>query len=243
MSPSERDPFELLPQFVDPDPDPVVMQAAIARSREAFAQRQARHAGGTRWLVRLRDWLQTSPGWLMPAGIGALGIVVALAVVPGLMMTSSPGPTLSSGGEPVLSEAPAQPAQNGMVRMGTQPNVSRQTIDSTVAPMAIFAGGGVRLGYRSTPAELQIYRLDDNGEQLVDTQPLMPGEQGDIRGGFVVTTPGQPEILAVQIGVDDAAFWRAYRLTGAAYARDAELSALVLDAPDQAEAERRLTAR
>ncbi|MHA6732121.1 hypothetical protein [Devosia sp. A369] len=251
MSTPERDPFDLLPQFADPEPDPVVMQAVIAQSREAFARRQTRRAAAEQGLWdRVCAWLSVSPVWLVPAGIGAFGVVVALAVVPGLMMTPPSGPALDHA---VAEAPPAQPpavsepgpvlSRGDGIRMGAQPSPSGQLIEPDAAPMSIFDGDGVQLGYRVTPAEMLIYRLDTDTdtEGLVDSQPLVPGEQSDIRGAFV-TSLGQPDLLVAQIRVDDSVFWRAYRLVDGAYARDSELSALLSDAPDQTEAKRRLAA-
>ncbi|MHA6690907.1 hypothetical protein [Devosia sp. A449] len=249
MSTPERDPFDLLPQFADPEPDPVVMQAVIAQSREAFARRQTRRAAAERGLWdRLRAWLRVSPGWLVPAGIGVFGVVMALAVVPGLMMTSPSGPALDhavaeapTAQPPAMSEPGPALLRGDGIRMGAQPGPGGRPIEPDAAPMTIFDGDGVQLGYRVTPAEMLIYRLDADTEQLVDAQPLVPGEQSDIRGAFV-TSLGQLDLLGAQIRVDDSVFWRVYRLVDGAYARDLELSALIADAPDQAEAERRLAA-
>jgi hypothetical protein len=48
--------------------------------------------------------------------------------------------------------------------------------------------------------------------------------------------------VAVRIRVDAARFWRAYRPIDGSFARDQNLSNLIQDAPDKAEAERRLAA-
>ena len=72
----KRDPFELLPRFVDPEPDTVIMDATIAQSREAFLNRQNKAPDRSGPAL----WFRRSAHWLAPASIGALAAVVAIAM-------------------------------------------------------------------------------------------------------------------------------------------------------------------
>lgn len=260
MSTPERDPFEMLPRFVDPEPDPVVMNATIAQSRDAFLRRQHRAVppGATSWWT----WLRRLPRWLLPVGAGSFALAAAVVMTTGVLQTTPPSnpangqavadgpavappsaeapPILSRGEDAMVADAPDQSAQNtGGVRMGMQPMPRQEPVDSSLVPMSLFDGDDVRLGFRLTPAALLLYLPEISTEAPIDSQGIVPGEELEVLAAF-----GLPEqdLVAVQIRVDSTRFWRAYRPVNGAYGRDVDLSALILDAPDEAEARRRLTA-
>lgn len=250
MTTPDRDPLTVLPQIEVPEPDPVVMNATIAQSREAFIEHQARRS---RRPKKAPGWrLQ----WLLPAGVGAMALAVALVVAPGLiqaplyddaptqvadaptppMPSPEAPPTLSRGDAPVTAE---DAAPSGGVSMGIRPGQPAQQVDPLSLPLTEFPADGVRLSYRQTPSELLLYLPEISTERPIDSQMVLQGEDVDILAAFALA---DEDVVAVQLRVDDTQFWRVYRPDDGIYARDSELSALVSDAPDQAEVERRLSA-
>lgn len=250
MTAPDRDPLTRLPEINDPEPDPVIMNAHIAQSREAFIEHHARQPRHTK----------TAPGWrlqwLLPAGMGALALVVALVVAPSLIQapfdedattqvaeapvsplpSAEAPPTLSRGGG---SDTPEQAEAGEGVRMGMQPGQPAQQVDPLSLPLTEFPADGVRLGYRQTPSELLLYLPEISTEQPIDSQMVLGGEDVEILAAFALA---DDEIVAVQLRVDDTRFWRVYRPVEGLYARDSDLSALVSDASDQGEVEQRLSA-
>lgn len=249
-----RDPFNLLPQFSDPDPDPIVMSATIAQSREAFVRRQSQHSRvqAGRW----RSWLRRSSVCLAPAGAAALAIVAAIVVVPVMMRTPTESavseqvvadglavapPVLPRDIDSMITDAPDQPAQNsGGARLSMQPGPGQsQQADPHSLPMSIFTGDEVRLGFRLTQSALLLYLPNISTEVPIENQGVVPGEEVEILEAFALS---EQDLVAVWIRVDNARFWRAYRPVNSVYGRDARRTAIILDAPDQAEARRRLSA-
>lgn len=237
----DRDPFSLLPLFTDPEPDPVVMNATIAQSREAFTSHQARSGRSGR--APQRNWFY----WLMPATFGLAAIAVAVVVVPGLIQTTPPQnrdvvadlPTPAPSAPPTLSRGGDEPdtGETG-VRMGIQPGPGQAP---AAAPqlISVFEGENVRIGMRLSANMLELYLPDLTGEATIDSQVILTGEQLELLAAFRL--PGE-DLVAVQFRVDDTRFWRIYRPVDGAYARDTDLSAVVSDAADQAEIEQRLGA-
>ncbi len=246
MSP-DRDPFDLLAHLPDAEPDPAIMQATIAQSREAFAQRQrpSRTVAQARpgWFDRLRTWMA-------PAAIGVVAVVAAIVVAPGVMRQPSapPAPAGMPADEapPQLSRAPADetvaeaPAAEPPRRMGMQPPPAPSIAAPEAEQMAIFEGEDIRIGTRLAATGLDLLFPDLSGDQVVDSQPLLPGEEIALLDAFRL--PG-PDLVAVRFHVDQEQFWRVYRRVEGTYARDAALSELASDAPDAAEARRRLVDR
>lgn len=161
MSP-DRDPFELLSAFVDPEPDPVVMQAVIAQSREAFVNSRhspARHAGS------LAGWLRQSAIWLMPAGAGIAALAVAFVVAPGLLTTGRPSPSpnvatdLPNAASPTLSReednsSSQAPSSTGMA-MQPPPNTMPMPMEVLPQTMSSFQGEGILIGTRTDASTLR----------------------------------------------------------------------------------------
>lgn len=243
----DRDPFDRLPRFVDPEPDPVVMNAVIAQSRDAFARRQghSRKAKGS----SLSNWFTRPYGWLMASGAVAAVFAVVVVVMPDRMPTS-PG----SGDVVADRSVPSQPSSNqlsrggevvepesGGTRMGMQPVPGGDQAPVAPVPQVVssFDGDGIRVGTRLDAAGLEIYLPDISGEQTIDVQGVMPGEQVELLAAFA--QPEQ-ELIAVQFMVDDVRFWRIYHVVDGQYGRDPERSRLVSDADGRAEVERRLAA-
>lgn len=229
----DRDPFDLLPRFVDPEPDPAIMNATIAQSREAFANKHAREKPAS-WT----HWLRNSAAWLAPAGVAAAALTVAIIVAPNLTGTV---PSTTANRE-VVADRPtdmptAQPPTQG-TRMGMQPGGQAPTASP---PMLIssFEGTNVRIGSRLSRMGLELYLPDISGEETIDIQGIIAGEQLEILAAFQIP---DRNIVAIRLRVDDTRFWRIYRPVDGKYARDTALSELVTDAADQAEVERRLAA-
>lgn len=249
----KSDPFELLPQFVDPEPDPVIMNATIAQSREAFTHRQNK-APDRSGLV---FWLRRSANRLAPASIGVLAVVVAIVAAPGLLRTTRtvptnteqvadapvvapPADTTLSRGNTQIADAPPGDATSGDggTRMGMVPGGGAP---GQAAPQVVstFEGSNVRLGLRLSTMALELYLPDISGEATIDTQAIFSGEQIEVLDAFRVE--GR-DMVAVRFRVNESRFWRVYRPIDGAYARDMDLSALVSDAADQSEVETRLSA-
>ena len=249
----DRDPFELLPNFADPEPDPVVMQATIAQSREAFANRRPASQGESSSFNR---WLRQSAGWLMPAGLGVAALCVALVVAPGLMQTNSgsgtrndavadlptampPSSTTLSRGDAVPADA--APSSTG-TRMGMQPapGQGQGQGQAPVAPTeSVFQGDGVRIGLRSSPSMLEFSFPDLSGDMVMDRLSLFPGETASLIGALRLP---ERDLVALQLQGTSSQFWWVYRMVDGAYQRDTELSELVSDAADKAELISRLPA-
>ena len=246
---AKRDPFELLPNFTDPEPDPVVMHAVIAQSREAFANRSPPRDREPRSLTR---WFQQSANWLMPVGAGIAALVIALIVSPGLLKTSSSPvpdrdvvaelPAANSPTQPSLSRGqdtpPAAPSAGPRLGMQPPPGVVPSPTETLPQTVLRFQGDGVVIGTRLDATGMEIFLPEISGEETIDVQGIMPGETLEILGAFA-----QPDqnLIAVQFRVDDVRFWRIYGLVDGQYDRDPERSQLVSDAADRAEVEQRLS--
>jgi len=247
---TDRDPFELMPRFADPEPDPVVMNATISQSRDAFARRRpARQGNG----FSISDWFRQSANWLMPAGLGVAALALALVVAPGLLQTNlgsgtdrdvvadlptpaSPNSTTLSRGEDLPADA--APPNTG-TRMGMQPGPGVNQVPAAPLPQTVssFEGDGVVIGTRLDAEAMEIFLPELSGEQTVDVQSIMPGEEIEILAAFA--TPSS-DLVAVRFRVNDVRFWRIYHLMDGKYGREAELSQRVSNAADKAEVERRL---
>lgn len=251
---SDRDPLELMPQFLDPEPDPVVMDATIAQSRDAFANRQVRlqqSQPASFW-----DWARRSANWLAPVGAVAVAFFVVILVVPSLTPTApprtadrdqvaeAPVETPSTGDTPTLSRgdqaSPSQSPDSG-TRMGMQPSPTADPTETLPLPQTVssFAGDGIRIGTRRDAQALEIFLPDISGDQTIDAQSIMPGEEIGLAAAFA-----QPDsdLIAIQFQVNDMRFWRIYALANGTYRRDPQRSKLVSDAGDRADVERRLAA-
>lgn len=245
-----RDPFELLPGFTDPEPDPVVMNATIARSREAFTNGRAL-SDRSRQLTFI-EWARRSANWLAPVGAVAIAAAVVIAIVPSLSPSSRTdtadrelvadrplvrpsAPTLSRGGEQLI-ETPNQNSAGN--RMGMTVPQGGETLNREPLPQIVssYQGDNIRLGLRLDAEALEIYLPDVSGEQILDAQNVMPGEQIEILSAARLMS----DLIAVHFKVGDSRFWRIYAQTDGAYHRDPARSTLVSDAADKAEVERRL---
>ncbi|MFN7089005.1 MAG: hypothetical protein ACK4P4_00375 [Allorhizobium sp.] len=244
----DRDHLDLLQYFVDPEPDPVVMQAVISQSREKFANRRPSFAGGVNSPSLL---MRRFAFWLLPVGVatfaGAL-MVTAYLLQPGLRTDRSrdviaevpapaaPNPTeLSRGQDSPGGQAPADTSR----RLGSQsvPNAGQTPIDALPQIVSRFEGDGIVIGTRLDATGLEIYLPELSGDHTIDVQGLMPGEHAEILSAFALP---QSDLVAVRLRVGDVRFWRIYRLIDGNYGRDPERSKLVSDAQDRAEVERRL---
>lgn len=243
----DRDPFTILSRLPDPEPDPVVMNATIAQSREAFANNRLRAARDTP--LSWGNWLRRSALWLVPAGAGAAALAVAIVIAPGLMQTQSvpernlvadrpmpsPSPELSRS-----ADRPGAPsAPDAGIRMGVQPMPGQAPAEPQQTFGLIFEGNDIRIGMYLSNHALELYLPDTAGQPVLDTQGIVPGEEVELLAAF--QRPDE-NLIAVRFRVDNTRFWRIYRPVDGVYARDVELSRLVSDAEDQAEVERRLAA-
>ncbi|GEM_PF-1485559 len=248
---TNRDPFELMPKFRDPEPDPVVMNATIAQSRDAFANRRPSADGKTFSIFR---WFGQSSRWLMPAGVGIAALVVALVVAPGFLPTSlqtggdrdmvadlpmatPPGSTTLSRGDGLTAD---ETVSNSGTRMGMQPAPGANQAPLEAVPQTIsrFEGDGVVIGTRLDATAMEIFLPEISGDQTIDVQGMMPGEEIELLAAFA---PSDQELVAVQFRVNDVRFWRIYHLVDGQYTRDSQRSQRVSDAADKAEVERRLS--
>lgn len=245
-----RDPFELMPQFTDPEPDPVVMNATIAQSRDAFANRRpSPHARA----YSFSRWFGQSARWLMPVGVGVAALVVALIVAPGLLPTNTgmgssrdvvaDAPTATPPSSTTLSRGAGLPADetpsNSGTRMGMQPGPGANQAPIEAAPQTVsrFEGDGVVIGTRLDATAMEIFLPEISGEQTIDVQGMMPSEEIELLSAFA-----QPDedLVAVQFRVNNVRFWRIYHLVNGKYARDTQRSQRVSNAADKADVERRL---
>lgn len=241
MSTPDRDHLKLLPAVKEPDPDPEVMKAVIAQSRDAFERRQNRPPVKPRPGARLRQSLR----WLIPLAAGAVAVLAVVLVGPGLMV----GPRGEGEGDTVVADAPAaaptlsrggDTSPEGGVRLGARGPQGQPEVDPQTLPMSVFAGDEVRIGFRLTPEALWLYLPDTASENPIDSQGLLPGEEAEVLAAFALPEEG---FVVVRIRVNEAWFWRVYTATDGVFTRDAGLSALISDAPDQAEATQRLLNR
>lgn len=247
----DRDPFELMSNFVDPEPDPVVMNATIAQSRHAFANRQNQPQHDSAFSPT--HWVRQSANWLMPAGIGVAALVVALVIAPSFVRTNPESgrtreavadlptampsaSTMPSRGDDTLADASSD---NGGTRMGMQPAPAAGQTPTESLPQTIssFAGDGVVIGTRLDATAMEIFLPEISGEETIDVQGIIPGERTEIVAAFPL--PDQ-DLVAVQFRANDVRFWRIYQLIEGKYGRDPERSQRVSNAADQAEVERRL---
>lgn len=244
----DRDHLDLLQYFVDPEPDPVVMQAVISQSREKFVNRRPSLAAKTSSPSLL---MRRFAVWLLPVGVatfaGAL-MVTAYLLQPGLPTDrsrdviaevpapASPNPNeLSRGNDIPSGQAPADTSR----RLGAQsvPNVGQRPIDALPQIVSRFEGDGVVIGTRIDASGLEIYLPELSGEQTIDVQGLMPGEHAEVLSAFALP---EPDLVAIRFRVGDVRFWRIYHPVDGKYGRDPERSKLVSDAQDRAEVVRRL---
>lgn len=245
----DRDHFELLRYFVDPEPDPVVMQAVISQSREKFANRRPSFANETN---SHSPWMRRFALWLLPVGVatfaGAL-MVSTYLLQPGLgtdtnrdVIAEVPAPgapkstELSRGNDMLADQAPADTSR----RLGAQsvPSDGQEAIETVPQIVSRFEGDGVIIGTRLDTTGLEIYLPDLSGEQTIDVQGLMPGEHAEILNAFA--QPEKSDLVAIHLRIGDVRFWRIYHLVDRKYGRDPERSKLVSDARDRVEVERRL---
>lgn len=248
---AERDPFDLLAGFADPEPDPVIMKSTIAQSRDAFLRRSATAERNSVW-ARLRQ----SSGWLVPAGVGAVALVAAMLVFPSLAprtpVVPSDAPTVADAPAvaspdqpttqaPAIATGPEQATPGGGTRMGMQPSPTRPGgAGSTLARerSSIFEGSNVRVEVRQTPSMLELYLPELAPAGPIDRQALLQGELAKVIAAF---QDADRAIVAIRLDLDGALVWRAYRLADGAYGRDPVLSDRIADAPDEAEVRARLT--
>lgn len=247
---SDRDPLERMPQFLDPEPDPAVMHATIAQSREAFAKRRHPPQANANSVAH---WFRQPVRWLIPVGVGVAALVVALLFAPGLLPnnvgtgsgrdTVADAPVTTPPGSTTLSRGDGLPAEdapsNSGTRMGMQPSPggSQAPIEAVPQTISRFEGDGVVIGTRLDATALEIFLPEISGEQTIDVQGIMPGEEVELLSAFA-----QPDkdIVAVQFRVNDVRFWRIYHLVNGKYARDPQRSQSVSNAADRADVERRL---
>lgn len=242
----ERDPFDRLSEFVDPEPDPVVMKATIAQSREAFIRQRVEQTG--RAGSPVGRWLRQSRGWFVPAGAGAFALVLAVAIGLGVMRPVHEGtagrdmmadrPQVDAPAEPTteLSRAPSPQSSTG-TRLGAQPAPADQPTNAAPGPVSIVEGDGVRVETRASGSELQFLLPDISGEQVIDSQLLFSGEELTVIGAFRLP---EADMIAVEFETAESRFWRIYQPADGVYARDQELSALVSGAVDRTDIETRL---
>ncbi len=253
----DRDPFERLPHFVAPEPDPVVMNATIAQSRDAFANRKgaARRAKPS----SLLDWARRSAYWLAPAGAMAVAAAVVIVLVPSLgpsplsgsadrdLVAEGPAPVPApsiSDEAPTLSRGNGQPPgteeDSGVTRLGVTQSPGQQQPIREPLPQVVssYRGDNIELELRLDAEALEIYLPQISGERMLDAQNVMPGEQVEILSSAQL----ESGLIAIHFRVGDARFWRIYAQADGAYSRDPDLSTLVSDASDRAEVERRLSA-
>lgn len=243
----DRDPFERLQYFIDPEPDPVVMQAVIAQSRKKFANRSpSQNAGG----LSSSLWIRRSVIWLLPASFAAFAGVLMIATYmlqPGLGTRTSPdvaeAPPPSVPRTTELSRGSStsddQASGDTSRRLGAQPvpNGGQTPIDVSPRAVSRFQGDGVVVGTRLDATGLEIYLPDLSGQQLIDVQGLMPGERVEVIDAFAMP---DTDLVVIHFAVNDGRFWRVYHPVNGKYGRDPERSRQVSDAQDRAEAERRL---
>lgn len=244
----DRDHLELLPYFVDPEPDPVVMRAVISQSRENFVNRRTSLAGKVSSPSLL---MRRFVFWLLPVGVATFAgglMVTAYLLQPGLPTDrsrdviaelpapASPAPTeLSRGSDIPGGQAPADTSR----RLGAQavPNGGQRPIDALPQIVSRFEGDGVVIGTRRDATGLEIYLPELSGEETIDVQGLMPGEDAEILGAFALPAS---DLVAIRFRAGDVRFWRIYHRVDGKYGRDPDRSKLVSDAQDRAEVERRL---
>jgi hypothetical protein len=268
LTPSDRDPFEPLDRLPDPEPDPEVMRANIAASREAFARRAATAKPLRQgWWARLRETLSNPSGWLVPAGVGAFAAVMAIAVLPGVLTQ----PAVLENGQrqqatsesareraaPAMAEAPsaaadaealavpATPQADAGVRFGAAPAPAPAEpptfADVDPGSLEIHAEDDIRLGYRLEDGFYSLFMLTDEGALAMDARAVDAETISILDALRVPGAPGEAEILAVETqNGTEPPVWDAYRFAPTGISRDAELSALIADAPDTAEVEDRI---
>lgn len=254
----ERDPFEKLARFEDPEPDSAVMRATIVRSRDAFVKQKSGSVQPkpVSWV----DWLKQSANWLIPAGACIVAMTIAIVVVPSF----NAGPPTSMDQETAArrlppaapSQSPAQsPTQapsnelarsrdstadrsgtGAGVRMGMRPG--QAPAEPPPVQTSIFQGNDIRIGSRLTSSALELYLPDISGERVIDSQGLIPGDEVEILDAFRIT---ERDIVAIRLRDGSTRFWRIYSPKDGNYTRDPELSKLASDAADKAEVERRLS--
>lgn len=243
----DRDPFELLRYFVDPEPDPVVMQATISQSREKFANRRPYQRRKT---SSPSVWIRRSAIWLLPASfamVAGLLMISTYTMMPRLGTETSPdvadAPPRPEPRSTELSRGPDIPADQAPAgtsrRLGAQslPSGGQTPIDAGPQTVTRFEGDGVVVGTRLDATGLEIFLPDLSGEQAIDVQGLMPGEQFEILQAFAMF---ETDLVAIHFGVGEARFWRIYHPVDGKYARDPDRSKLVSDAQDRTDVERRL---
>lgn len=252
----QHDPLQNLQRLSVPEPDPVTMNSTIAQSREAFVSSFSR--GQAPRSESFGDWFRRSTRWLMPTTVGVGALAIAMIVVVQTDMVSTFGPnsadrdivadipdipapppapstSLSRGGDTTSEASP----DNTGIRLGIQPNPGQPVGEPLPEQSFIFAGEGIRIGARLSAMAFDISLPDISGETVIDSQPMLPGEQIELLSAFRLE---EQQIVAVQFRVDDTRFWRIYRPVEGQYTRDQETSLLVSDANDRAEVEQRLSA-
>lgn len=254
MTDPQRDPFKLLAGRPVPEPDDAAMRAAIASAREEFARQVHDKAPVSRggWLSWVRGRSSAAQGWLVPGGLVAACVLVALTVFPGIFASDN-GEQSRTGTE--MAEMPGDTGEgieDGGRRFGAQPipqapldldNLSRVDLSS----LTLFATEDLRLGFKLEDDIYQLYLIGGDSALPMDQVQLPAGRRVEIIDAFRYPRPrGEPEIIAVETrrftdSLDEEPnerLWRAYLLdeTGARF--DARLTSVLSGVADRAEAER-----
>lgn len=241
MTGKDRDPLESLGRHEDPEPDPERMRKTIAASRAAFARSAAERAAEERPRRRQRSSGMRGRSWRYPAAVGlaaaAVVILIALSVFRSGLQPDDAGPAAR------LAEAPADAAREG-VRLGARPHLSRQPVEMDVpAGMHRVDGSELSLAYRVGGGRLELHILTPEGTRQIDSWPVASGAEAAVTAAFqAARSDSHPEILVVKVthGPAGSRAWHAYVHEGGEIRRDAAISALLSDAVDRREAERRL---
>lgn len=241
---ARQDPFALLNDLPEPQPDPVIMNAVIAQSAAEFSRRRTEANR-----PRNRPFFPPSSmlAWLVPAGCAAFGLVAGIALAP-LM-----GPTVQvdRSGEMVVADAPPSPVElpptlsrgepapdadvpgaGAVVRMGAQPGPHLGPPPAQSAMVTTFDGEDIRVGARFTATTLDLFLPDLSGDAVIDQQGMLPGEEIEILAAFHET---EPDRVAIRLRVNEQSFWRVYEPENGAYARNVALSARVASAQTSAD--------
>ena len=233
---SGRDPFLELQHHRDLEPDPIVMRETIGRSVDAFvrARRPSPKTSAGAWLARFYP----SARWRAPVGVAVFALVALFVALPVAMHSL---PFHPNAGREALAPRDAPMAEvsrepTASARMGARPLPAPAPPPAEEA-ISIFVGDGVRVGFRLSPSELELFLPDLGAGRGIDKQILILGEEAEILDAFALS---DLDLIAIRLRVDDARFWRVYRLVDGAYVRDADLTARLADASDRAEARQSL---
>ncbi|MCX8996046.1 hypothetical protein NOF55_02915 [Rhizobiaceae bacterium BDR2-2] len=220
----------------------------MRRSTEAFAQYIARPGPENRpgaW-ARLRLWLRDHANRLVPVAAGACA--VAIGVIVAMPMLRSPLPSTAEAPTTVSRQrapdiADEQSAQPG-TRMGIRPAPvpMPRTVDPQSQPvLERYSFGDFELGVINTPDTVAIYLLEGNLQRQLEITRKDAGVTGAITDAFTYQ-PGSeaPQLLLIRFRLGEDEGWKVFARSGAGYAFSSEMTAIAENAPDRAEAERRL---